>query len=133
MFEAQAERFVVIVDESKLVHRLGTHVPLPVELAPFGAEVQVEWLKRLGCEAELWYEEDGSLALTDNGHYLARCRFPRGIGDAYALARALADRPGILEHGLFLGMATSVVVAGAGGVRVVERKAGATTRGVNPA
>jgi ribose 5-phosphate isomerase A len=117
----QAERFLVIVDDSKLVRCLGTHVPLPVELISFGAEAQVEWLAHLGCEAELWCEEDGTPVITDNGHYLAGCRFREGILDAYAIARALADRPGVVEHGLFLDLAGSVVVASKDGVRVLER------------
>jgi ribose 5-phosphate isomerase A len=52
---------------------------------------------------------------------LVNCWFEDGIADPYALARMLADRPGIAEHGLFLDMATEVVVAGADGIRVLER------------
>ena len=118
---AHADRFLVVVDDSKLVGRLGTRGPLPVELLPFGALAQVSWLSGLGCRAELWEEADGSPAVTDNGNYLVRCWFPDGIADPHALARTLADRPGIVEHGLFLDMATAVVVAGAGGVRILER------------
>ena len=61
--------------------------------------------------------------MTDNGNYLIRCWFPEGINDAYALARALADRPGIVEHGLFLDMADEVIVAGPQGTRVLKRDA----------
>jgi ribose 5-phosphate isomerase A len=118
---AHADRFLVVVAESKLVSRLGRG-PLPVEIVPFGAEAHVRWLNTLGCQAELWHEADGSPIVTDNGNYLARCWFPDGIADPYALARALADRPGIIEHGLFLEMATCVVVAGAAGVRILERR-----------
>ena len=114
--------FLIVVDDSKLVARLGRG-PLPVEIVPFESEVQVRWLGTLGCRAELWHEADGSLVVTDNGNYLARCWFPEGIDDAYALARTLADRPGIVEHGLFLDMAAAVVVASAEGVRVLERAA----------
>lgn len=115
-----ADRFVVIVDESKMVMRLGTHVPLPVEILPFGVQSHLRWLNGLGCRAELECEPDGSPAVTDNGNYIAHCRFPDGIADAYALARTLADRPGIVEHGLFLGMTRYAVVAGRKGVRVYE-------------
>jgi len=65
--------------------------------------------------------EGGAPIITDNGNYLARCWFPDGISDPYALARALADRPGIVEHGLFLDMASVVIAAGAQGIRVLER------------
>ena len=118
--EIHADCFLVIGDESKLVSRLGRG-PLPVEIVPFGAEAHVRWLNTLGCRAELWREADNSPVVTDNGNYLARCWFPAGIADPYALARLLAGRPGIVEHGLFLDMASAVIVAGSEGIRVLER------------
>jgi ribose 5-phosphate isomerase A len=118
--EIHAERFVVIGDHSKRVERLGRG-PLPVEIVPFGAGSHVRWLNTLGCRAELWRADDGSPLVTDNGNYLARCWFADGIADAQALARALAERPGIVEHGLFLDMASLAVLAGPDGVRLLER------------
>ena len=118
--EIHADRFLVVVDESKLVRQLGRG-PLPVEIVPFAAKAHVRWLNTLGCQAELWLEADGSPVVTDNGNYLVRCWFPDGIADPHALARALGDRPGIVEHGLFLNMATSVIVAGSQGIRILER------------
>lgn len=114
-------RMLIVVDESKLVPRLGTRGPLPAEVVPFAAEATLRWLNTLGCWAEFRLEEDGGRAVTDNGNYLVHCHFSDGIADPHALARALAERPGVVEHGLFLGMATAVIVAGAGGVRVLER------------
>jgi ribose 5-phosphate isomerase A len=119
--EVHAERLVIIVDESKVVQRLGRG-PLPVDLVPFGYAAQLRWLNTLGCHAELLREEDGTPVVTDDANYMALCRFPDGITDPYALARALADRPGIAEHGLFLGMADDVIVAGTGGIRVMRRE-----------
>jgi len=119
--EVHTERLVIVADESKLVPRLGRG-PLPIEIVPFAATVHVRWLNSLGCRAELWHEEDGSPIVTDNGNYLVRCWFPEGIADPHALARTLADRPGIVEHGLFLGMASEVVVSGVRGVRVLTRQ-----------
>jgi ribose 5-phosphate isomerase A len=119
--EVHAERLVIIVDESKIVQRLGRG-PLPVDLVPFGYEAQLRWLNTLGCRAELLRQQDGSPVVTDDGNTMALCRFPDGITDPYALARALADRPGIAEHGLFLGMADDVIVAGTEGVRVMRRE-----------
>lgn len=118
--EMHADRLLVIVDESKVVTRLGRG-PLPVEIVPFAADVHVRWLNTLGCRAELWRETDGSPVTTDNGNLLVRCWFPDGIADPHNLARALADRPGIVEHGLFLDMATDVIVAGSEGIRLMER------------
>ncbi len=118
---AHARRFVVIVDESKMVRRLGTHGPLPVEILPFGARAHLRWLASLGCQAELLREPSGDPVHTDNGNYLAMCHFPHGITDPYALADCLNAQPGILEHGLFLDMADTVVVGTEEGVRILER------------
>jgi ribose 5-phosphate isomerase A len=118
--EIHAGRLLVIVDESKLVERLGRG-PLPVEVAAFGLEAHLRWLNTLGCRAELYLEDDGTPIVTDNGNYLVLCRFPGGIDDAYALARTLADRPGIIEHGLFLDMADEVIVASPQGTRLLSR------------
>jgi ribose 5-phosphate isomerase A len=120
--EIHAEKLIIIVDESKLVSRLGSKVPLPVEILPFEAEAHVQWLNTLGCHAELWLEQDGSIVVTDNGNYLARCWFDGGIKDVYSLAEELSFRPGIIEHGLFLDMAQQVIVASEEGTKLLGRK-----------
>ncbi len=114
-----AERLLIVADGSKLVQRLGTRGPLPVEIVPFAAQAHVRWLNTLGCRAELWREESGRPVVTDNGNYLACCWFPDGIANPHALARTLADRPGIVEHGLFLGMANAVILAETSGTRLL--------------
>jgi ribose 5-phosphate isomerase A len=116
-----ARRFVTIVDESKLVGRLGTRGPLPVEVTQFAWEAHARWLASLGCQAELRREANGDPFVTDNHNYIIHCTFPGGIPDPYELDSVLHARPGILEHGLFLGIATDVVVAGKDGVRVLKR------------
>jgi ribose 5-phosphate isomerase A len=120
--EIHARLFVVIVDESKLTQRLGRHVPLPVEFVRFEAQSHIRWLNSLGCRAEQWFE-DGKPVITDNGNFLALCHFEEigGIPDVTHLAQELAERPGIVEHGLFLGMAQRVIVAGQQGIRILER------------
>lgn len=118
--EIHARRFIVIADQSKVVPRLGRG-PLPVEILPFEAEAHLRWLNSLGCQAELWLEPSGVPVVTDNGNNLARCWFQDGIDDPYSLARILADRPGILEHGLFLDMADVVIIAGPDGIQIKER------------
>lgn len=120
MVETHAKRFVVVVDEAKIVPQLGRG-PLPIEIILFEAEAQVHWLNTLGCRAELWHEESGVPIKTDNGNYLVRCWFEGGITDAYELSRTLSDRPGVVEHGLFLDMANQVIVAGLDGIRILER------------
>ncbi len=121
--EIHTERLVILVDESKLVSRLGTRGPLPVEVIQFEISSHVSWLNTLGCWAEQWFETDGSPVVTDNGNYLVRCWFEEGVSNPYTLARTLADRPGIVEHGLFLDMAQQVIVAGKEGTRTLERVA----------
>ncbi|MFO0781175.1 MAG: ribose 5-phosphate isomerase A [Candidatus Gracilibacteria bacterium] len=120
--EMHAKQFVVIVDESKMVERLGMKGPLPVEIVRFGAGAHVRWLNSLpGCSAELWVE-DGKPAVTDNGNYLAKCTFEGGIQDVHILASELAQWPGIVEHGLFLDMAHTVIVATEAGPVVKSKK-----------
>jgi ribose 5-phosphate isomerase A len=120
--ETHARKFIVVVDESKIVPRLGLLGPLPVEIIPFEAHAHVGWLNTLDCQAKLLLEEDGSPVVTDNGNFLAHCWFSNGIPDPPTLARALADRPGIVEHGLFLGMADTVIVAEVDGIKIMERE-----------
>ena len=117
--EVHAQKFVVIVDDSKMVARLGMRDALPVEILPFEAEAHIHWLNSLGCRAEQWLEDDGSPAVTDNGNYLAKCWFDEGIADAYALAQELSTRPGIVEHGLFLDMATEIIIAKEDGIEIL--------------
>jgi len=120
IIEMHARRFIVIVDESKLVVRLGRG-PLPVEIIPFESAIHIAWLNSLGCRAEQWLETDGSPVVTDNGNYLVRCWFESGIVDAYALSHTLNERPGIVEHGIFLNLASQVIIAGTDGIRTLER------------
>jgi ribose 5-phosphate isomerase A len=116
-----AKRFIVIVDASKRVRRLGTRAPLPVEVVPFGWSTHLPFLERLGARPALRRTVDGSPFLTDGGHYVVDCSFPSGIRDPRAVARALAARPGIVEDGLFLRMAHEAFVAAASGVRRLTR------------
>lgn len=116
-----ARRFVVVADASKRVRRLGTRAPVPVEVVPFGWSTHLPFFEKLGARPVLRRDAGGEPSVTDEGHFIVDCRFPRGIPDPRALARALARRPGIVEDGLFLGMAHAAVIAGAGGVSVLER------------
>ena len=121
-----ADRFLVIVDDSKLVNRLGERAPLPVEVVPFEFESQVAWLRGLGAVPELRTDADGEPCLTDNGNVLLDCGFAGGIEDPAALEASLARRAGVVESGLFLGVAGEAVVAGADGVRWLGGGGGGT-------
>jgi len=116
-----AKRFVIVADASKRVRKLGTRAPVPVEVIPFGWSTHLPFFQKLGAEPALRRTATGAPFVTDEGHYIVDCRFPRGIGDPKAVARALARRPGLVEDGLFLGMAHVAVVANAGGVKVLRR------------
>jgi len=116
-----AKRFIIIADESKRVRRLGTRAPVPVEVVPFGWTTHVDFFRRLGSLPVLRLASDGRPYRTDSGNYIVDCRFPRGIADPAALARALARRPGVVEDGLFLRMAHVAFVAGPNGVRQITR------------
>lgn len=122
LVEINAKEFIVIVDESKMVEKLGTKGPLPVEILPFAHEAHLRFMNSIeGCRAEHWLEENGEPAMTDNGNYLAKLWFDEGIEDPYLLADVLSIRPGIIEHGLFLDLATRIVVAAEKGTRVIEK------------
>lgn len=124
MVASAASRFVVIADETKIVDRLGTRSPLPVEVVPFAHEVHAPWLAEQGCPpaVRLVSEADPEPYRTDNGNLVLDARAAEGgFADPEALARALEARPGVVEHGFFLGMCNLAVIAAASGVRTLER------------
>jgi ribose 5-phosphate isomerase A len=120
MVEGVANRFIVIVDNSKLVDKLGTHVPLPVEVAQFGWRVQARWLESLGCTPSIRGGE-AQPYVTDNANFILDCTFAGGIDSPVVLATTLRNRVGVIEHGLFLDMATEIIVADSDGIRVIKR------------
>lgn len=124
IIELHAEQFIVIVDESKLAPRLCSRVPLPVDILRFEVESHLDWLGTVADRAELYRLADGSPVVTDDGHYMALCWFEGGLVNPHALAERLSARAGIIEHGLFLDMASRVVVAGQGGVQILEKNHG---------
>jgi ribose 5-phosphate isomerase A len=107
---AQAsKRLIVIADSSKTVPYLGAHFPLPVEVTPFAHRCCQTYLNSLGATATLRMV-DGAIFVTDNGNYIYDCKFDR-IDDPHGLERALRQHAGIVESGLFLGMADLALVA----------------------
>lgn len=116
---AASRRFVVVVDASKMVARLG-RFPLPVEVSRFGWRVVADRIGTLGARPTLRTGEGGIPAVTDEENYILDCAFD-AIADANALARALDAIPGVVEHGLFVGMADTVVVGQARSAEVLHR------------
>jgi ribose 5-phosphate isomerase A len=116
-----AREFVIIADASKRVRRLGTRSPLPVEVIPFGWTTHLEFFRKLGAEPVRRSTAAGQPYLTDGGHFIVDCRFPKGMADPGRIARALDRRPGIVDHGLFIGMADMAFIASGNGVKVIRR------------
>ena len=122
---AASARMIVIADASKRVAQLG-RCPLPVEVDPFGLASTARQVRKAGDavgargDVSLRRNANGAPFLTDGGHHILDCRFDP-IPDPEALASRLVAIPGVVEHGLFIGLACAVVTDGDGGTLVVER------------
>jgi ribose 5-phosphate isomerase A len=125
---AQAShRVIIVVDESKLSPSLGTKHPLPVEVLPFGWHSQLRFLQSLGGQVVVRYNQDSTPYRTDQGNLILDCDFGPIISPP-DLAAQLSTRAGIVEHGLFLNLATEVIIGGRVGVRRLLRPGEATPR-----
>ena len=102
-------KFVVVADASKQVAKLGKF-PLPVEVIKFAETLVAKKIRALGADVQLRRDADGKPYVTDENNHILDCRFGE-IGDADGLARELNGMPGVVEHGLFIGMASVVLFA----------------------
>eukprot|EP00241_Pyramimonas_parkeae_P012869 CAMPEP_0114256606 /NCGR_PEP_ID=MMETSP0058-20121206/18256_1 /TAXON_ID=36894 /ORGANISM="Pyramimonas parkeae, CCMP726" /LENGTH=289 /DNA_ID=CAMNT_0001371211 /DNA_START=56 /DNA_END=925 /DNA_ORIENTATION=- len=130
MVEVMADKFIVIVDESKLCKGLGPGFPLPVEITPFCHEHTLRLVGALpslaGCRPQLRLGSaatgskiDGDeIAVTDNGNYIVDLFFEEPIADPVKAAAELKALCGVVDHGLFCGMSTAVIIAGSDGITV---------------
>jgi ribose 5-phosphate isomerase A len=109
----------LIVDDSKVVERLGEHAPVPVEVITFGWTRTRDAIARLGSEPVRRTTPDGQPYITDSGNYLLDCRFAP-LEDPFGLGEQIKRITGVVEHGLFVGIARRVIVAREDGVQVVE-------------
>src|SRR5215216_91285 len=122
---AASDRMIVIADDSKWVEVLGCF-PLPVEVIPFGLAATQRAIGRAFAESGVSGQmmvrkgKDGHVFVTDGGHWIIDAHLGR-IADAPRLAGLLALIPGVIEHGLFIGLASTAMLAGSDGIRVVER------------
>jgi len=123
---AASDRMIVIADDTKSVDVLG-RFPLPVEVVPFGLAATRRAMARAFAEngvsgqMVLRKGQDGHVFVTDGGHWIVDAHLGR-IPDASRLAGLLTSIPGVVEHGLFIGLASTAVLAGSQGIRVVERR-----------
>ncbi|MBM7565553.1 ribose-5-phosphate isomerase RpiA [Paenibacillus sacheonensis] len=116
---SNSAKLIIIVDESKLVRKLG-QFPLPVEITPFAYELTMKQVRSLGCNPVLRVAE-GKTFVTDNGNFILDCAF--GVIDHPAeLSVKLLAIPGVAEHGLFVNMADTVIIGSSEGtVRYLQR------------
>lgn len=125
---AASDRMIVIADESKWVQTLG-RFPLPIEVIPFGLGATRRAIEAVFAEngvsgeMDIRKAKDGHAFVTDGGHWIIDARLGR-IPDSPRLAASLNSIPGVVEHGLFIGLARTVVLAGPQGIRVIERPLG---------
>lgn len=121
---AASKRFVVVVDESKMVKQLGEGV-LPVEVLPFLWRSTAERLTALGLSLVIRGGEETPY-VTDNGNVILDLTVAEGIKNPAELALELKQVTGVVEHGLFVGMTDTVIVAGPDGPRAIGRSSGAS-------
>jgi ribose 5-phosphate isomerase A len=113
-----SERLIIVADARKLTDRLGGTAPVPIEVVPFGWETTAERLGGLGTEPALRRSADGQVFRTDGGNLILDCRFG-ALSDPAGLDQALSRVVGVVETGLFIGMAKLALVAGEQGVQRV--------------
>jgi ribose 5-phosphate isomerase A len=121
-----SKRRVFIIDETKLVNRLGEGWPLPVEVLPFSWRHARSRIAQLGCEPQLRMSGERPFE-TDNGNYILDCRF-KGIDEPRRIERCLKLIPGVVECGLFIDVADVLVIGWPDRVEVRERPASASQR-----
>jgi ribose 5-phosphate isomerase A len=120
-----SDRMIVIADETKWVHVLG-RFPLPIEVIPFGLGATRRGIEKAfadcGVSGQLVMRKgrDGHVFVTDGGHWIVDAHLGQ-IPDAPRLAQSLGLIPGVVEHGLFIGLASTAMLAGSDGIRVVQR------------
>jgi ribose 5-phosphate isomerase A len=120
---ASSRRRIMLVGCEKIVERLGSRAMLPVEVLPFAAPYCVKQMARLGLRATIRLDEKGAEFFSDNGNLIADCKV-KEIRNPARLDRELREIPGVVETGLFLGMADIVLVAeSGGGIRTLRRRA----------
>ncbi|HMS17836.1 MAG TPA: ribose 5-phosphate isomerase A, partial [Planctomycetota bacterium] len=118
MVASAAKRVIIIADQTKRVERLGTRSPLPVEVLVFSWRSHLKPLQRLGCQPELRTTCTEPL-YTDNGNVILDCHFSGGIDDPEGLDRVLNDRPGVVGHGMFLGLCDRAILATESGLQEI--------------
>ena len=116
-----SKQYIIITDNSKRVSKLGSISPLPIEVLKFGWAQVSKSIRSLGAEPVLRMTESEPY-LTDGGNFILDCKFSIAIPDPIELDRSLNSISGVIEHGLFIGMADRVIVASEPGIEILERE-----------
>ncbi len=111
---------MIVVDDSKMVEYLCQKAPLPVEVVRYSHRTTARRLEVLGCETTLRLADDGNPFVTDNNNHIVDCRFD-GLDDPRSMESEINAIPGVVENGLFIGLASKVIVASNDGIRIFER------------
>ena len=111
-----SKRNIIVANESKLSRRLGNRFPVPIEVLPFALEAEKSYLESLGGEVKLRFAQDGSPFLTDQNNLIVDWSFGEMESPSY-FAERLSQRAGIVEHGLFIGTASDVIIGSPRGLR----------------
>src|SRR5580658_211029 len=117
-----SKRLLIAVDPRKLVRTLGTVFTVPVEVVPFGWETTAARLNDQGFAPELRVKDDGQPYITDGKHYILHCNLPQSGLTPEQAAEAFNSTVGVVEHGLFLSMASQVVIGSPDGIRILDRE-----------
>jgi len=117
--EKKAKELIIIVDENKIVEKLGRG-ELPVEVSSESHELTATEIENTGCKAKLRLEDNGEAFVTDNKNYIYHCLFPNGIENPREMDQKLQNINGVRDTGLFINMATKIIVGNDEGTRILE-------------
>jgi len=120
MIAYHSKMVIIITDDSKVVKSLGIDFPLPIEVVKFEWQATKRAIEKIGCNVELRKIFDDPF-ITDNGNYILDCEFER-INDPEQLEQDINMIPGVVENGLFIGVATKVIVGSKKGIMTLERE-----------
>ena len=117
--EKKAKELIIIIDESKLVKKLGEGF-LPVEIKSSNYKNILIQISKLKCETQLRIESDNRPFITDNGNYICHCKFKNGISDPRELDKNIMKIDGVIDTGLFIDMATKIIVGNNTGTKIID-------------
>ena len=117
--EKKAKELIIIVDENKMVGKLGRG-ELPIEVRSEDHEATATEIENIGCEAKLRLDDNGEIFVTDNKNYIYHCLFPNGIENPKEMDKKLQCINGVRDTGLFINMATKIIIGNDEGTRILE-------------